>query len=231
MGSVLFVTRGAACQEGTANSGGCHQGELAAGTITWTRYAATGTFSGVTDDSHSVIDVGRQRAYYLDKTFEGNTSVPYLDFADDTVKNTATFSSPAANAARGHVFLHDSRYLVRIGASNTIFVFDPENAANGLVSVAVSGTAPTDRNNCWVPYGGNYYYMPDAGGSTLNKLAPPADPINGTWTYGTVTVTGDAVPAHATANDHYTSFCYVPAINCLAWFPGANNAPVLIKPE
>lgn len=74
----------------------------------------------------------------------------------------------------------------------------------------------------WSTAGGYFVAYPGNGSTTVYKLIPPSgDPLSGTWTWTTQTLTGlqGAVPAKATGyrpgewNGHYSRFREVPALS------------------
>lgn len=227
-GSVIYVTRQAIARE-SRGSGAAHQFDLASGT--WSRVtAALSPRSSV--ESDAVYDAARQRYWYFTNADHNYTSLLYLDATDWAWKTTASFSGwPPAGMASGRVHLHDG-LIIRL-TMNGLWAIDPDNVAGGWKQLAVSGTLPDSDRNRMAPWRGKFYALPNAGGNTLHRITPPADPWNGTWVADTVTVGGATIPAHTAQGmgvSHYTALFHVPALDLLAWVPGSGNAVYLIHP-
>ena len=109
------------------------------------------------------------------------------------------------------------------------------NIAGGWVVLKTTGAQPTVANR-WAFYepDGLFYTRGNSSGQVLNRLTPPADWKNGTWTFDTVTVGGVTMPnftnTAGNSTRHYGTFFYVPALKALAWISGENNPVVLVRP-
>lgn len=227
-GSLLFVTRAAVCIESVTSSG-LHRAALGANDLTWSRYTDN-TSARATAEQTGVLDAARSRVWVIPFNLEQYTSVLYFDLTDSTFKTLGSFTAPAGTSeGPGCAFMHDG-YVIRRGTTGTWWLFDPDTPNSGWQSLTVSGTQPATAHNKPAPYGGKFYWMPNGGGTTLTRLTPPT-PVSGTWAFDTVTVGGATIPAHTSAVGHYSSFCYVPAINCCAWFAGNANNVIILKPE
>jgi hypothetical protein len=181
----------------------------------------------------AVLDVTRNRVWFIGSSQHNYQFVEYLDLADDTVKSVSTGGWPNSNIA-GYVrlILHSGLLLIPNGTQG-LWCFDPDSPNDNWIQLTVSGTLPSGINRWARHSNGKYYWMPNSGGSTLTTLTPPANPKTGTWTVGTETF-GGATPAAWYGNGgmtaHYTQLIYVPAIDCLAWIPGGSNPVYLLKP-
>lgn len=227
-GSVIYVTRHAIARE-SRSSGSAHQFDLATGT--WSRVTAALSPRGSVE-ADAVYDAARKRYWYFTNSDHNYTSLLYLDANDWTWKTTASFGGwPPADMHAGRVHLYQG-FIVRL-TMNGLGAVDPDNPSAGWKKLNVAGSLPSSDRNRMALWRGKFYGLPNGGGNTLHRLTPPADPWNGTWVADTVTVGGAAIPAHAAhamGVSHYTALFRVPALDLLAWVPGAGNAVYLIHP-
>lgn len=232
LGSVLYFGRAAVC-ELPWGAQATHRFDLS--TRLWSRYSAA-LNPRVTTDLGSVYDAARGRVWF-GYTFD-YTSLGYLDLADRQAKTLGSFSTPSGAAFPGAFVVHGNLLLAICPGGtnlNSIWAIDGD-APTGWTQLTHTGTFPTTPNhrNRWIRYSnGNYYSMLAAGGNTVYRLRPPANPLSGTWIVDTVSITGATMPPRygvGDGNAHYSLLCYVPAIDCLAWVPGGSASVYLFKP-
>jgi len=228
-GSVIYVTRSAIAGE-SVGSRASHRFDLATGV--WTR-AGTSLFSVETVEADAVFDPARRVYWLLTNQEHLYNSLRYLDTRDWTTKLLGTFTPTVAGNASGRCFMHAGMIVRHAeGTPSLLYAIDPTHVSSGWRRLSVSGTLPPNARNRFAPWRGKFYWLPSNGGSTLYRLTPPANPLNGTWVADTVTI-GTSLPQHAAvgATAHYTALFDVPAIDSLAWIAGGNNSVYIIRPE
>ncbi|MCX8005118.1 MAG: hypothetical protein N2688_09200 [Burkholderiaceae bacterium] len=97
------------------------------------------------------------------------------------------------------------------------------NGAGAFVKLRTTGPFPSPASGLeWSTAGGYFVAYPGNGSSTVYKLSPPSsDPLNGTWTWTTQTLTGvqGATPVKASGyasgqwNGQWSRFREVPALS------------------
>ena len=199
----------------------------------WTSRSVNACPNTVVNECEAIV-VGT-RIYLWDGQYIHSRSVlPYLDTADNTWKSVTVPLFPTAQMSgnlRPHILYEPtlSQFLI-VYMGKEPRTLDALNFAAAYATPVWSGTVPTFEHTRWVRYSdGSWYTYPGSGGNVLWKITPPATRA-GTWAFATVTVGGDALPANPYSTNHYCRFCYVPALNCLAWLPGAYLKVALIKP-
>lgn len=207
-GSVLWVGRSAATSTGL-DAPAVHQVALGASTLTYSRHTTNtstrhGSGSPGWDGSRPVVGeyvypiYTDQHEYTQLERYRPSTGV--FDLWPAT-----PFASPAANlSGAGWTFTHLDRYLVKRGSASDLYLFDTATPANGWVQVTTSGTMPASTVNLPAKVGSGYYWAPQAGGSSLTKLVPPADPVAGTWAFSSAAMSSGSFPAYPGATDAYT---------------------------
>lgn len=236
-GSIAHVTR-SAVGVGGVSSHVAHIFDLA--TRLWSRLSTNAVAnSRAMPESDAMLDVERNRIWFVAQAQHNYANVAYLDLADDAFKVTSNQTgSPPSNIGTGgsgfwpRSMLHDG-LILRASPTDELFLYDPDDPTTGWIEVAISGTLPQTRNR-WAPYNGKWYSMREAGGNTLDRITPPVDPKGGTWVVDTVEVDGPTMPAFAASggqHGHYELLFAVPVLGCLAYLPGGDLDVYLLKPE
>jgi hypothetical protein len=250
-GSVIYITRGAIDGRGSSTKDSATSHTFDLDTRLWARVTSTCPIAAG-PESDGVWDEARNRWWYVPNALHNYNKMTYLDAADMTYTQTASsggfFSS--GTSAGGTVYprtmLHDTYLLRNAGPTGGLWLYDPDNPTaqdgagrKGWRSLTVSGTLP-DPQITWARYSnGNWYSYPARTGngpsSSIFRIQPPANPVSGTWTVDSVTLSGASLPDHQSYSGtyqckHYKRFFYVPALDCLAWIPGKTESVYLLKP-
>lgn len=133
----------------------------------------------------------------------------------------------------GGPLLHAGLFVV-VGTT-AMKALDLSSPASGWQSLTVSGSLPTADGGWprWHQYSdGNFYARKRADGATIYRIVPPAtSPLSNAWSVSTQSIGGATFPADAGTVSQYDRMPYVPAIDCLAYFPGPATAVVLFRPS
>jgi hypothetical protein len=161
-------------------------------------------------------------------------TLEYLDAADWTFKTSASYPYPATQVGTYHAILDDSlRCLAVFAPSGVLQVMDLKNITAGFRTVTFSGSIPSVENGRWAKYNGSWYFYSGNGDQTIYKLTPPASsPTTSAWAFATTTVGGATLPNGQMSGFpmHRTRWCYVPALDCIAWIPQSNTQVALLRP-
>lgn len=202
-GSVYWIHRGAATRT-SVNPRTAHKIALGDTGLTYSQVASCPTDRGGADDCIVVIG---STAYRITSDNHNFTSLETFNFLTAAYGLTSTYTSPSSSCSgNGAAWKHLDRYIIKIGATSTLWIFDTQIPATGWVQLTTSGTFPTATSLTQVPakHGNNEYWVPRAGGTSLTKLTPPENMYGGTWAFGTATVSS-SIPAHSTGNDMYNT--------------------------
>jgi hypothetical protein len=240
-GSVVYVCRGAMGETGLGGSGAVHRFDLA--DRRWRRATdsvssrnpagGNGTFEG-----SAILDAARGRVWHVPQNQFAYTTVEYFDLNTSSFGVSGAHTAPGVDLGNRQRIWMLSGYLFAQGDNGTLYVFDPDNATAGWRQCTVSGGPLPSRLNRFAhfPLVNKLYWINQQGGTTLTRLTPPADLINGTWVLDTYTLP-EALPALDKTNDpgdaadQYGFLFYVPSIQRLAWISGGSNLVRLIYPE
>jgi hypothetical protein len=215
---------------------GVHKMDLATGL--WTRMT-----SGIVDfmwsyESTAVFDPVDKRYYFIPDSFHRTNTLQYYDVATASIKTTSSYPAPADYTASDYqtTWLDPVRRLIMNQRPGwPLRALDLNNIGGGWVALNTTGSQPGSPNR-WAFFepDGKFYTRGSSSGQLINRLTPPADWKNGTWTYDTVSVSGAALPNYSNAASngarHYGKFIYVPAIQSLAWISGESTQVVILRP-
>jgi hypothetical protein len=234
-GSVIWVTRGAVAYEsGPAPS--AHKLDQATGL--WTR-AATGTAADTAHVEGSACYDPNTNVYYVSHSqFWDNNFVAYLRMSDSSWQTRALSNYPPSGTNYAKLFMFPQRRLLLMNdQAGDIFALDLSVPAGSTTWVKLTTTGSFAGNNgsntfVYHPRTGKFYQKYDNISDTLNTLTPPTDRAlgtGGTWTKGSVTITGAGLPDRTIDNSHYTCLQYAPSINSLIWVAGTTQSVAVIK--
>lgn len=232
-----FVKMGSAAITTAGNFGnGVHKMDLSTGL--WTRMTADKVDFLWAYESTSVLDTVAQRIYFIPDSFHSRNALQYYDIATATMKWTGSYPYPADYTGSEYqtTWLDPARRLIlNMRSGYPLRALDLNNISAGWVTLQTTGSAPSSPNR-WAYYepDGKFYTRGNSSGQVLNRLTPPSDWKNGTWTYDTVTVSGATLPNYSNVasngSRHYAKLFYVPALKSLAWISGEANPVVLVRP-
>jgi hypothetical protein len=240
-GSVVYVCRGAMGEFGTGGSGSVHRFDLS--DRRWRRVTnsvssrnpagGNGTFEG-----SAILDAARGRVWHVPQNQFAYSTVEFFDLNTQAFGASGAHTAPGVDLGNRQRIWMLSGLLFAQGDNGTLYVFDPDNAAAGWRQCTVSGGSLPYRLNRFAHFqpNGKLYWINQQGGSTLTRLTPPADLINGTWVLDTYTLP-EALPALDKTSDpgdlaeQYAFLFYVPSIQRLAWVAGGSTLVRLIYPE
>jgi hypothetical protein len=232
-GSVMMVQRAAMTTTSVSSQ------------VTYVQSMATGDYTKQSSsgrgwpESDGVLDISRRRVWLLTGNQNSYTNLAYFDLDSDTWTTTSNYTPPDDEHRRGSAWMFRG-YLFRQGDGGELFAYNP--ASNTWTELTLSGSMPSwEYGFAYFPPTGKFYTITDAGGTSLYRLTPPADPediLTGTWTADTVSVS-PSLPARpndgGNGSIHTNSMFNVPALNaqgcCLAWVPGGSNGVYLVNPE
>lgn len=237
-GSMVYIQRSSVDSGGVTHSPTVHAFDLV--TRTWARRSST-TGLGAGYERAAVHDPVTNRYYVLRADAHYLNSLPYIDGADWTLKNTVTW--PWENAIPPGVigdficpFIHESggvRALMAITKSS-LSALDLDNPAAGWSLVPLAGAALELSTNTPAYHAAQNKYYRRYGNQTdqvLQRITPPSgNPITGTWTVDTVTLAGDPIPGYQNyylvggSVDSNRTLMYVPALQMLAWITAGGVA-------
>lgn len=253
--SVYWVTNTFAT---TAAAGGSylHRCRLNADlTCTWSRVATNafnatfpgfGTYGGG-NYAATFHDAARNRLWFLNVMTHWVTTIPWI-----TLDGTNWTGTPIANATQdtsgAGILIHDPEQdcifagvprgqLYRLNlAGSTLNGWAPVSSS-GLTTSGLTGSGEQDAVR-WVKYpvsdGGDgcFYSYRDNGSRMIKRF----DPIARAFSDVSV-ANGPGIPRINPASaiypnqaQHFTRFCYVPALKCFAWIPGNGQQVALLRP-
>lgn len=225
-GSYVYVTRAAIAPE-SVNSRGVHRFDLAS--RAWSRMT-NNTSPILSTDSTALLDQANGRVFLFTSSYHSFQTLHYFDLADLSFKTLGTYPFPP-DLSSGVYMLDTVRNIILAHTGSALRAINLANVSAGWVTLTVSGALPTAALThwCYYPTTDRFYRVPASGGNTIQRLTPPASgPLTNPWTYDTVTLTGDTVPAYvdggAVQSQPYRSLIHVPAISRLAWISGNNAA-------
>jgi hypothetical protein len=235
-GSVLLITRAGVTLDSRTDARSVHRFDLA--TRTWTRYTNS-TFSSNTFESDAIFDpVLRRYWHFQGELFNNRNSAQYMN-VDGTIVSTPSYSYPSGNLYDGRHFRYRG-YIFKLGRNNTLAVFDPQNPGLGWRTCNLNGTllgssSSQGVRNAYAQYAdGKFYAITQSGGNTLSRLTPPnEDPVTGTWTVDSITVTGAGLAPRTNLGgqlSHYNSLFFVRKLGCMAWIAGGSAPVYLLRP-
>ncbi len=200
-GRVYWVHRGGTTRSGIQSRTAHKMTISSTSAFAYAQVASCSTDRGTDDDAVVVIGT---KAYRITASNNSYGSLETFDFGTETYGETSAYSTPGANCSgAGGCWAHLNRYIVKRGASDTLWIFDTQTASNGWTQLTTSGTFPAAVPDVPAPYpGGLYYWCPKAGGTSLTKLTAPADPVAGTWAFSSSSVSS-SLPAHPTSGEAY----------------------------
>jgi hypothetical protein len=232
-GSVVYVTRSAIAVE-SVSSAGVHQFDLATGV--WSRPTEDLAITAPPESS-AVFDPGRDRFWFMPYGLHNYREAHFLDASDWSFAAVGQFPDwPSGELENGRVFLHEagaSTLVVRQGAMESLWAFDPDEPDLGWRRLTTAGTVPNNTNVFARSSDGLYYWMSRAGGNTVVRMTPPADAFAGTWTIDAIELVGPTMPERTQTSgtlEHYTALFYVPAIDVMAWIAGGEAQVALFRP-
>jgi hypothetical protein len=225
-GSIMHLGRAAIGEVGDLGSAAAHKFNCATGV--WARAAATvGSFPLGAVESTAIFDTVANRYYLMSGDLHNYSFVRYLDGSNWTW-NTTTPAYPwpgVGDTQYTSSVLYQGngkRLLIQFWGSR-MHALDLSDVVSGFQNLAYTGTlADPQAQSSWVQHiDGNLYARDSTGaGQVLRKITPPANPISGNWTVGTVTLTGDTIPEFIGLNastNCYQSLFYIPTLQVLGW--------------
>jgi hypothetical protein len=202
----------------------------------WSRLSTNSASQNTSTDGASLFDPTLNRYWVIKQQNHSYTQLEYLDANDWTFKLSTSYPFPPGIGGTPNAILdNELRVIVLFFQSGALLALNLNNIAAGFQSIPFSGSMPSTQGGRWAKYRGSWYHYWGVGsGQGIYKLTPPAsNPFSNPWVFSTVTVPGATLPQGdipSGSPGHRTRFCYVPALDCLAWLGNMTSQVALLRP-
>jgi hypothetical protein len=199
LGSLLFGTRGAVCNESVPGPS-THKQDLES--AQWTRFV-TGTAG---DSAHvegwAVLDPNTNRVYFGHDSFWGRNTLHYAHVGTRTYSSVVTGfpSGPAQGAYIKAVAFEKRRLILWHDTQGNVWAWDTLTPTVAPSFVQTQGSFAVNDGQAkfrWDEDNGFFVQKPGWTGNVVNVLIPPNDRTTGkggVWTKGSRTIAGAGLP-------------------------------------